>query len=117
MTLNWLLPFGRFVHHPLVLLRRLTMAQIMLSTSDTDYMDQLIPIIKDACVQRREDALMVQLNRFSDEKEAEVERVCNANHQSFVQSVDQVLHVRVDTVRLTSEILDLNQSIHRSTQN
>src|SRR4051812_6157484 len=91
--------------------------QIMLSTLDTDYMDQLIPAIKDACVQRREDALMVQLGRFSEEKEAEIEQICNANHQGFVQSVEQVLNVREESVKLTSEILKLNQTIQKSTEN
>lgn len=80
-------------------------------------MDQMIPAIKDACMQRREDGLMAQLGRFADEKESEIEQICNANHQGFVLSVKQVLNVREDTLKLTTEILNLNTSIHRSTEN
>ena len=42
--------------------------------------------------------------------------MCNSNHQEFVSSVNQLLRIREGTVKLTSEILDLNQSIQASTE-
>lgn len=42
--------------------------------------------------------------------------MCNNNHQEFVTSVNQLLRIREGTVSLTSEILDLNQSIQMSTE-
>ena len=42
--------------------------------------------------------------------------MCNANHQEFVTSVDQLLRVREGTVDLTSEILSLNETIQASTE-
>ena len=80
-------------------------------------MDQLIPTIKDACVQRREDSLMAAMARFAEDIESEIEQICNANHQAFVSSVDQVSHVRKEAVHVTSEVLALTKSIHDSTQN
>ncbi|KAF8447072.1 exocyst complex subunit Sec15-like-domain-containing protein [Kalaharituber pfeilii] len=56
------------------------------------------------------------LAQFSDDREAEIERMCNNNHQDFVQSVNQLLSVRKGTYDLTSEILRLNQTIQASTE-
>ena len=59
---------------------------------------------------------MQSLFKFAVDKEAEIERICNTNHQEFVTSVNQLLRIREGTVTLTSEILDLNQSIQASTK-
>lgn len=59
---------------------------------------------------------MQSLSQFSEQQEAEIERMCNANHQEFVTSVDQLLRVREGTVDLTSEILSLNETIQASTE-
>ncbi|KAI9741867.1 MAG: hypothetical protein M1834_000255 [Cirrosporium novae-zelandiae] len=90
--------------------------QIITSPSDADYLDQLIPAIKDASSGRQASELLQQLSRFADEKESEIEGMCNTNHQEFVASVNQLLRVREGTVNLTSEILSLNQSIQNSTE-
>jgi len=58
---------------------------------------------------------MDELDRFSSERESEIERLCNNNHQDFVSSVNQLLNIRKGTVDLTEEILKLNQSIQKST--
>jgi hypothetical protein len=50
------------------------------------------------------------------EREVEIERQCNTNHQEFVTSVNQLLRIREGTVSLTNEILELNQSIQTSTE-
>jgi exocyst complex component 6 len=60
--------------------------------------------------------LISALNQLSAERESEIERICNSNHQEFVSSVNQLLKVREGTVELTSEILNLNQSIQASTE-
>ena len=59
---------------------------------------------------------MQSLSQYSANREAEIERVCNTNHQGFVASVDQLLHVRDGIIGLTSEMLHLNQSIQSSTE-
>ncbi|KAI9881385.1 MAG: hypothetical protein M1830_003392 [Pleopsidium flavum] len=90
--------------------------QIVLSPSDTDYLDQLIPAIRDASNGSRTQQLIQSLSQSSIDREAEIERMCNSNHQEFVTSVNQLLRVREGTVSLTSEILGLNQSIQTSTE-
>ena len=88
----------------------------MLSTSENDYFDQLIPAIKDAKKDGRGYQLIQALIHYSDDRELEIERLCNTNHHDFNTSVNQLLRVREGTVHLTSEILGLNQSIQSSTE-
>ncbi|KAJ5545353.1 hypothetical protein N7535_006258 [Penicillium sp. DV-2018c] len=90
--------------------------QIIISPSDTDYLDQLIPSIRDYSVGNRTPQLLQSLSRFAGDKESEIESICNTNHQEFVSSVNSLLRIREGTVRLTAEILDLNQSIQTSTE-
>lgn len=77
----------------------------------SDYIDQLIPIMKDA---RYSNQLQNAFDQFSTDREAEIERMCNANHQDFVSSVDSMLRIRDQTVQMSSEILQLNESIQES---
>jgi hypothetical protein len=87
-----------------------------LSPSDSDYLDQLIPVIKDASISNRTPALMKSLSEYAEQREYEIERMCNENHQEFLTSVNKLQKVREGTVNLTSEILELNQSIQSSTE-
>ncbi|PLN74482.1 exocyst complex component Sec15 [Aspergillus taichungensis] len=90
--------------------------QIIISPSDADYLDQLIPSIKEYSIGNRTSQLLQSLSRFAGDKEAEIETICNTHHQEFVSSVNQLLGIREGTVSLTAEILDLNQSIQSSTE-
>ena len=92
------------------------MLQIVQSPSDNEYFNQLLPAIKDASKGGQGQRLLQSLAQYSVNREAEIERICNTNHQGFVSSVNQLLHVREGTVNLTSEILQLNQSIQSSTE-
>jgi exocyst complex component 6 len=95
----------------------LTPPQITLTSSDSDYILQLIPVIKEVRNSGRAEELIGALNQLSTGKEAEIESICSSNHQEFVSSVQQLLAVREGTVKLTADILDLNQSIQVSTTN
>ncbi|KAL9107566.1 MAG: hypothetical protein Q9227_007566 [Pyrenula ochraceoflavens] len=90
--------------------------QLIISPSDTDYLDQLIPSIREYGYGNRTAQLLQSLQDFAAEKETEIERMCNSNHQEFVTSVNQLLRIREGTVKLTGEILNLNQSIQSSTE-
>ena len=92
------------------------MIQIISSPSDADYLDQLIPSIREYGYGNKTSQLLGALHDFAGESEAEIERQCNTNHQEFVTSVNQLLRIREGTVNLTTEILDLNQSIQASTE-
>ena len=72
--------------------------------------------MKDVRYSDRAGYLIQALNQLSAEREADIEKMCNNNHQEFVSSVNSLLKVREGTVRLTTEILQLNQSIQASTE-
>ena len=96
---------------------RLTnLRQIVQAPSDNEYLNQLLPAIQDASKGGQGQQLLASLTRYSADREAEIERICNSNHQGFVTSVNQLLHVREGTVTLTSEILALNQSMQSTTE-
>ncbi|KAI9677581.1 MAG: hypothetical protein M1817_006535 [Caeruleum heppii] len=90
--------------------------QIILSSADADYVDQLIPVLREANFSNEIPQLMHSLGSLSETCESQIEQMCNTNHQEFVNSVQQLLRVREGTVTLTSEILQLNQSIQTSTE-
>ena len=92
------------------------MLQIVQAPSDNEYFNQLLPAIKDASKGGQGQQLLQSLAQYSANREAEIERICNTNHQGFVSSVNQLLHVREGTVNLASEVLQLNQSIQSSTE-
>ena len=88
----------------------------MKAPSDNEYFNQLLPAIKDASKGGQGQRLLQCLTQYSANREAEIERLCNTNHQGFVSSVNQLLHIRDATIGLTSEMLALNQSIQSSTE-
>ncbi|KAH8600821.1 exocyst complex subunit Sec15-like-domain-containing protein [Bisporella sp. PMI_857] len=90
--------------------------QIILSSSDTDYIDQLIPALKDATISNRTAGLMQSLAQYADERESDIERIGLTKHEEFLDSVKQLQQVREGTVSLTAEILKLNESIQESTE-
>ncbi|KJZ75983.1 hypothetical protein HIM_04439 [Hirsutella minnesotensis 3608] len=90
--------------------------QIILSSSDAEFPDHLIPVLKDAANSNRTSALVQCLSRYSDDREADIERIGLTKHEEFLDSVGRLQHVREGTVTLTAEILELNQSIQASTE-
>ncbi|KAI1490835.1 exocyst complex subunit Sec15-like-domain-containing protein [Biscogniauxia mediterranea] len=90
--------------------------QIILSTSDAEFLDQLIPVLKDATGTNRSNALIQNLSQYADDREAEIERIGLTKHEEFLGSVNQLQNVRERTVALTADILQLNQSIQASTE-
>ncbi|EDN90782.1 hypothetical protein SS1G_00182 [Sclerotinia sclerotiorum 1980 UF-70] len=95
---------------------RQAVQQIILSSSDADYLDQLIPALKDATLSNRTPALIRSLSQYADDREADIERIGLTKHEEFLASVNQLQQVREGTSQLTSEILKLNQSIQASTE-
>jgi len=90
--------------------------QIIHSSSDTDFLDQLIPVLKDAAHSHRTPALAHCFGRYSEEREADIERIGLTKHEEFLDSVSRLQHIREGSVALTTEILALNQSIQSSTE-
>ncbi|KAK0629826.1 exocyst complex subunit Sec15-like protein [Bombardia bombarda] len=90
--------------------------QIILAPSDSDFLDQLIPVLKDATSSSRTTSLVQSLSQYAEDREGEIERIGLTKHEEFLASVNQLQKVREGTVALTAEILDLNQSIQASTE-
>ncbi|KAI2612809.1 exocyst complex subunit Sec15-like protein [Hypoxylon fragiforme] len=90
--------------------------QIILSTSDAEFLDQLIPVLKDATATNRAAALTQNLSQYADDRESEIERIGLTKHEEFLGSVNHLQNVRERTVALTADILELNQSIQASTE-
>ena len=87
--------------------------QISLSSSE-DYLDELIPVIKDARYNDRTSQLMHALTHASAQYESEIKQIGSRNYKEFVDSVGQLRQVREGCKNLTMEVLDLNESIHQS---
>jgi hypothetical protein len=79
-------------------------------------LDQLIPALKDATNSNRTAGLIQSLSQYAEEREGDIERIGLTKHEEFLESVNQLQQVRQGTVALTSEILQLNQSIQASTE-
>lgn len=90
--------------------------QIILSSSDSDFLGQLIPVLKDATTSGRTSSLVQGLSNYAEDREADIERISLTQHEEFLGSVNQLQKVREGTVTLTAEILELNESIQASTQ-
>lgn len=72
--------------------------------------------MKNAETQTQVTPLIHALNHVSADREAQIENICNSNHQEFINSVNQLQSVREGTVNLTSEIMELSRSIQASTE-
>ncbi|KAK4155201.1 exocyst complex subunit Sec15-like-domain-containing protein [Chaetomidium leptoderma] len=90
--------------------------EIILAPSDPEFLDQLIPVLKDATASSRIGSLVQSLSQYAEDREGDIERIGLTKHEEFLGSVNQLQEVREGTVVLTSEILDLNQSIQASTE-
>jgi exocyst complex component 6 len=73
-------------------------------------------VLKDASQTNRAAALVNCFGRYSEEREADIERIGLTKHEEFLDSVNRLQHVREGSVALTTEILALNQSIQTSTE-
>ncbi|RMZ86157.1 hypothetical protein DV737_g204, partial [Chaetothyriales sp. CBS 132003] len=87
-----------------------------LRNEPSSVLKQLIPSLRETGHGNKTSQLLGVLSDFALNRETEIERQCNTNHQEFVNSVNQLLRIREGTVNLTNEILDLNQSIQSSTE-
>ena len=92
------------------------LSQIIPTPSDSEFLDQLIPVLKDATTSSRIGSLVQSLSQYAEQREGDIERIGLTKHEEFLGSVNQLQKVREGTVTLTSEILDLNQSIQASTE-
>jgi len=74
------------------------------STTSGDGVDAILaPIFKEVLEHDAGREFTDQLDAFTQEKVAEIEDMCNANHQEFVGAVEKLLKVRKGAAGLRSE--------------
>lgn len=84
--------------------------------AESENLEQLGPIIKSLDEANQSDAFLRRLREFVQEKEDEIENVCNANHEDFAGAVDKLLKVRSGTVSLKHRISELNEEVQAGGQ-
>ncbi|KAI9718992.1 MAG: hypothetical protein M1828_006368 [Chrysothrix sp. TS-e1954] len=87
--------------------------QIVACSHDGDFLDHLIEGMRSTS----HIDLYHALDKLSNERDADIERMCNNNHQEFVNSVNKLDHSRVECIGLGTEILSLEESYQTSTDN
>ncbi|KAL1920783.1 uncharacterized protein VTP21DRAFT_11418 [Calcarisporiella thermophila] len=82
--------------------------------SESENLELLGPLLQSIFDSKREKQFLTQLSGFIKQKDGEIEKMCNANYQEFVHSVDQLLKVRQGTLSLKNKIVNLNGELQRS---
>eukprot|EP00937_MAST-01D_sp_MAST-1D-sp2_P004561 g4561.t1 len=60
--------------------------------------------------------LQGQLAHFGEQREAEIQRVCNEHYQAFIRSVREVLTMRQEVEALRRKLVNLNVEVQRTGQ-
>jgi len=81
------------------------------SNSDHALTVALSPILKSIAASKQEQQYINQLKSFVARKEDEIESICKANYQDFIESTDKLLKVRQGTVSLKHRVAELNEDI------
>ncbi|KAK2072191.1 hypothetical protein P8C59_006562 [Phyllachora maydis] len=63
---------------------------IIAATSDADFLDQLIPALKDAGASTRTASLMQSFSQYAEEREGDIERIGLTKHEEFLGSINQL---------------------------
>ncbi|KAI8994924.1 exocyst complex subunit Sec15-like-domain-containing protein [Pilobolus umbonatus] len=78
---------------------------------DSENLEQLGPVIKNITATGKQTAFLDSLDALIRKKDGEIERMCNAHYQEFVQAVDQLLKVRKGSVELKTKLVEVNQTL------
>ncbi|RWS25732.1 exocyst complex component 6B-like protein, partial [Leptotrombidium deliense] len=60
---------------------------------------------------------MERLDARIKSHDKDIERMCNAHYQGFVDCIHELLQVRPQAERLKKEIIEINQDIQKSSEN
>ncbi|KAJ2997826.1 hypothetical protein HDV02_005096 [Globomyces sp. JEL0801] len=80
-------------------------------SDSNDGFDQIPYIVKQVYQAGREEAFSDHLSVFISKKAIEIEKVCSLHYQEFVQSVDQLLKVRVGTASINDKLNNMNNDV------
>ncbi|KAK9479476.1 exocyst complex subunit Sec15-like-domain-containing protein [Lipomyces japonicus] len=102
----------------------LNLQQVLLLNSDPlsllnslegdDYLEQLAPVLEDAVNVDQVDVLLDKLTAITDQKELEVQKLCNDNQQEYTKAVQQLAQVKSHSEQLRTKVYDINQDIQQT---
>ena len=81
------------------------------SSSTSENLEQLGPIIKQIHQSRQQEAFLKTLQGLIESKEREIEKICADNYKDFISSVSTLLTVRTNTLNLREKIISLDGSV------
>ncbi|ORY50770.1 exocyst complex subunit Sec15-like protein [Rhizoclosmatium globosum] len=93
------------------MVRELAISDAVSSESVGDEFDKVSYTVKTILQTGKEQAFSDHLAQFIAKKEDEIEKMCNFHYQEFVQSVEQLLKVRLGTAHLKTKIVNLNSEM------
>ncbi|KAI9344931.1 exocyst complex subunit Sec15-like-domain-containing protein [Obelidium mucronatum] len=93
------------------MIRELAISDSSNSESVGDEFDKISYTVKTVLQSSKEQAFSDHLTQFIAKKESEIEKMCNFHYQEFVQSVEQLLKVRLGTAHLKTKIMSLNSEM------
>ncbi|EJD48589.1 exocyst complex component, sec15 subunit [Auricularia subglabra TFB-10046 SS5] len=93
--------------------QQLSQIHLLDSSSTTENLEQLGPIIKQIHAQKQQEAFLRTLRSLIEAKDAEIERICGDNYQDFVSSVSTLLTVRSYTRNLHEKITGLDGAVNQ----
>ncbi|KAH7105359.1 exocyst complex component, sec15 subunit [Auriculariales sp. MPI-PUGE-AT-0066] len=96
--------------------QQLSQIHLLDSSSTTENLEQLGPIIKQIHQQKQQEIFLRTLKGLIDAKDGEIERICGDNYQDFVSSVSTLLTVRSYTRSLHEKITTLDGSVSQTGQ-
>lgn len=84
------------------------------SRTDNENLEQLAPVIRNACLSSQEEALLAELESVAVSKKREIESICSSQQREFLSSVDKLLQLRNGTASLKKQVIDLNGAVQDS---
>lgn len=91
--------------------QQLQQIHLLDSSSSSENLEQLGPMIKQIHVNRQQEAFLRTVQGLVESKEAEIEKICADNYQDFIQSVSTLFTIKSYTLNLRHKITTLNESV------
>jgi ribosomal protein S8 len=77
------------------------------SPSDSQLISTVVKVIENG---KQEDFIKI-LDEFAAEKDGEIESICQSHYQEFIDSVEQLLRVRIEAKELREQVAALRENI------
>ncbi|KAK9453691.1 exocyst complex subunit Sec15-like-domain-containing protein [Dipodascopsis uninucleata] len=79
-----------------------------------DYLEQLASTVEDAILLNEVDFLVDKLGKITEEKENEIQELCNENQKDYARAVHQLSKVKAQSDRMRMSVIQINDSLQKS---